>query len=320
MEKINIVAVDGYMMNPGDLSWSPLKRLGHFKSYDRLKVPQVIEQCQAAAALLTNKVVFSADTIKALPNLKYIGVTATGYNIVDLDAARSRGIAVTNVPAYSTNSVAQHTMALMLHLTNHVALHNASVSRGEWANSVDPCYWQRPLTELAGKTLGLVGLGNIGQAVAKIARSFGMKVIACRKNQTAKPPAGVKMVSFEELLEKADVVSLHVPLFPETAKIINAETLKQMKPTAILINTSRGGLMDEPALAGALRSGTIAAAGLDVLTTEPPAVNHPLVGLKNCIMTPHLAWASKEARGRLLKVSAQNLKAFLNGEQLNRVD
>jgi glycerate dehydrogenase len=314
---MKIVILDGYTMNPGDLDWVPLQNLGDVTIYERSAPETIVERAAGAEAVLVNKVVLSADTLKQLPALKYIGVTATGYNNIDLEAARKQQITVTNVRAYSSASVAQQTFALLLGLYNRAEMHSQSVFAGEWAASDDFSYSKSPLIELAGKTMGLIGLGDIGSQVAGIALAFGMKVIAYRKHP--KPVNGIEMVDLETLFAKSDVISLHCPLTEETREIINQESLAKMKPNAVVINTGRGPLIRESDLAEALKKGTIAGAGLDVLSAEPPKAGNPLLSAPNCIITPHVAWATYEARKRLLELTASNLESFIAGNPVNVV-
>lgn len=307
-----IVVLDGFTLNPGDLSWSALEAHGPCRVFDRTPVSAIVAHGHDAGILLTNKTPLSAATIAALPALRYIGVLATGYNIVDVAAARGRGIPVTNVPAYGTASVAQHAFALLLELTQRTGHHARTVAEGRWARCPDFCYWDKPLLELHGLTLGLVGSGRIAQAVARIGEAMGMSVVFARR---ADGRAGL-----ERVLRTADVVSLHCPLTAETQRLINAETLGWMKPTALLLNTSRGPLVDEAALAEALRAGRLAGAGLDVLATEPPPADHPLYAAPNCLITPHIAWATTAARARLMGVAVDNVRAFLAGTPQNVVN
>lgn len=316
---MKIVVLDGYTLNPGDLDWAELEALGALSVFERSSSEEVLDRAKDAGAVIVNKQKLTRDTLVQLSGLKYIGVSATGVNNVDLEAAKELGIRVTNVSGYSTFSVAQHTFGLMLALANHIELHGQSVSKGDWASSKDWSYKLTPLVELHGKTLGLVGLGSIGEAVAKIAVSFGMNVIAHRKNASKGFPEGVSSVSLEELFTQSDIVSLHCPLTPDTEGIVNAKSLSAMKPTAYLINTGRGPLIVEDELAAALAEGKIAGAGLDVLSDEPPKADNPLVKAPNCIITPHNAWASFEARQRLIRRVAENLKAFQKGEDLSIV-
>ncbi len=316
---MNIIVLDGYTLNPGDLEWTELEKLGNLTVYDRTSSGEVAERAKEADAVIVNKQKLNRETLAQLPQLKYIGVSATGVNNVDLAAAKESGITVTNVGGYSTNSVAQHTFGLILALANHIELHSQSVLRGEWASAKDWSYTLSPLVELNGKTLGLIGLGSIGEAVANIALSFGMKVGAYRKNAAKGFPPGIHSVSLEELFVQSDIVSLHCPLTPETEGIVNVESLSLMKSTSYLINTGRGPLIVEEDLAAALHDGQIAGAGLDVLSEEPPKAGNPLLHAPNCIITPHNAWASFEARKRLMTLVAGNLKAFREGNSLNVV-
>jgi glycerate dehydrogenase len=316
---MNIVVLDGFTLNPGDLSWGDLQALGTCAVYDRTPPAALAQRAAAADILLTNKVELPGAVIRSLPGLKYIGVLATGTNIVDLAAARARGIPVTNVPAYGTRSVAQMTLALLLELAQHVGHHARTVREGRWTRNADWCYWDVPLVELEGLTLGLVGLGRIGRAVAELGAAFGMKVLACDPAAGTAPPF-VRLVELDMLFRESDVVSLHCPLTPETARLVNARRLSQMKPTALLINTSRGGLVDEPALAEALNAGRLAGAALDVLAAEPPSASNPLLTARNCLITPHLAWATRAARSRLMHVAVENVRAFLQGRPGNVVN
>jgi glycerate dehydrogenase len=316
---MKIVILDSYSANPGDLSWKELEKMGEVTVYDRTKPSETVERSAQAEIVLTNKVVISREVIAQLPRLKYIGVLATGYNVVDTEAAHERGIIVTNVPAYSTESVAQMVFAHLLTVTNrteHYAIANRS---GRWTANPDFCYWDFPHQELAGKTFGIVGLGNIGQRVAQIALAFGMKVKAQTSKAADALPAGIEKVTTEELLATSDVLSLHCPLTEGTRHLINAESLRQMKPTAILINTGRGPLIDDQAVADALADGRLAAFCADVLTSEPPQADNPLLQQPNAFITPHIAWATKEARVRLLQVAMDNVRAFLNGTPVNAV-
>lgn len=316
---MKITILDGYGMNPGDMSWAPLEELGDLTVYDRTAPEQVLERAAGSEALLTNKTVLTAETLRALPQLRYVGVLATGYNVVDIDAARELGIVVTNIPAYSTDSVVQMVFAHLLAITNRVEHYTDENRRGRWSTNPDFCYWDTPLHELSGKTFGIVGLGNIGMAVSRVARAFGMKVKAYTSKRIEELPDGVSKAGLDELFETSDVVSLHCPLTDSTRHIVNADRLAQMKPSAILINTGRGPLVDEKALAEALNSGRIHAAGLDVLSSEPPAADNPLLTARNCFITPHLGWATKEARERLLRIAADNLRGFITGDVRNNV-
>jgi glycerate dehydrogenase len=318
---MKIVVLDGYTLNPGDLSWEELKRLGEVEIHDRTPKEKVIERCKEADIVLTNKTPVSKEAISQLPSLKYIGVLATGYNIVDIEAAKNYGVIVSNVPGYGAMSVAQLTFALLLELCHHVQRHSDAVMNGKWTKSPDFSFSDYPLIELAGKTIGIIGLGDIGQKVADIATAFGMKVIAFSRTQTDQSHRGnFRWVTKAQLFEEADVVSLHCPLTPHTEGIINRESLNSMKRSAFLLNTSRGPLIVEQDLADALNNGTIAGAGVDVLSTEPPLATNPLFGAKNCIITPHIAWATKEARERLMRMTLDNIVAFQNGTPENVVN
>ena len=317
---MKIVVLDGYALNPGDLSWEGLKQLGEVTVYDRTRPEDVVSRAEGAEIILTNKTVIDKDKIKNLPDLKYIGVLATGYNVVDTGMARERGIVVTNIPAYSTASVAQMVFALLLAITNGVEHYTAENRSGRWSRSADFCYWDSPLIELAGKRFGIVGFGNIGSSVAKIAMAFGMKVMALTSKPAEALPQGVeKAGSLDALLSESDVVSLHCPLTDKTRNMINAESLSKMKPTAILINTGRGPLVDEKALADALNAGKLRGAGVDVLSTEPPLADNPLLSARNCFVTPHIAWATVEARRRLMDIAVSNVASFLAWEPQNVV-
>jgi glycerate dehydrogenase len=316
---MKIVVLDGHTLNPGDLGWDGLAALGECVVYDRTPPAQVQERATDAEVVLTNKTALTRDALVRLPRLRYVGVLATGYNVVDLEAARERGIVVTNVPAYSTRSVVQLTFALLLELTLHVGHHAETVREGKWARSADFAYWDFPLIELADRTMGIVGFGRIGRAVAGVAAAFGMQVCAHTPRRLLSPPAEVEFVELDALFARSDVVSLHCPLTPQTRGLVNRERLAQMKPTAFLLNTGRGPLVDETALAEALSSGRIAGAGLDVLSVEPPPMDHPLLRAPHCIITPHIGWATRAARERLMAVAVANVQAFLRGTPQNVV-
>lgn len=316
---MKIVILDGFTTNGGDLSWNGISELGDLTVYDRTAPGEVIDRCLGAEAVLTNKVIITDEVMQALPQLKYIGVMATGYNVVDIDAARRRGIVVTNVPAYSTPSVAQMVFAHLLNITNQVALHDRQVHEGRWAGNQDFCFYSAPLIELAGKQMGIVGLGQTGSAVAKIALALGMRVMAFTSKPQESLPEGIIKGSLDEMFATSDVVSLHCPLTPDTKYIVNAARLATMKPSAIVINTGRGPLVNEQGLADALNNGTIAAAAVDVLSTEPPAADNPLLSARNCHITPHIAWASQAARARLIDTLASNLKGYISGNVVNNV-
>ena len=316
---MNIVILDGYALNPGDLSYDVLTQFGTLTVYDRTAPEQVVERAKEADALLTNKVVLGEQEFAQLPRLRYVGVQATGYNVVDVVAARKHGITVTNIPAYSTASVAQMVMAHLLNIAQRVDYYAQQNRAGRWTDSCDFCYWDQPLIELAGKQMGIVGLGRTGSAVARLAKAFGMTVAAYTSKPQEELPEGVVRMSLDELFRSSDVVSLHCPLTADTHHLVNAERLALMKPTAILINTARGPIVDEQALADALNSGQLYAAGVDVLTEEPPRLGSPLLTARNCFVTPHIAWATREARTRLLQICEDNLRAFIQGTPQNVV-
>ena len=317
---MKIVILDAYTANPGDLDWQALNELGQLQTYDRTSAETVSEHAADAEIVLTNKTVLSAETIGSLPNLRYIGVLATGYNVVDLVAAGMRGVPVTNIPAYSTPAVAQMVFAHVLNLTQHVAAHAESVRNGDWASCSDFCFWNAPLTELKGQTFGIIGLGQIGKETAAIASAFGMRVIAYNHRTPRELSNNIEMVDLDELFAKSDVISLHCPLTIENHHLVNAKRFAEMKRGAILINTARGPLVDTEALAKALQEGEIAGAGLDVMETEPPVAGHPLFSAPNCHITPHIGWAAQAARRRLIGVAAQNVKSFLDGNPENVVN
>lgn len=316
---MRITVLDGYGLNPGDLSWKGFEALGDCTVYDRTTPEQLMERAAGAEILITNKTILTADILKALPDLKYVGILATGYNVVDVKAAKELGIVVTNIPAYSTDSVAQMVFAQILTITQRVEYYTEENRKGRWANSRDFCYWDTPLMELAGKKIGIVGFGHTGQATARIALAFGMKVFAYTSKSAEQLPADITKLSLDELFRTCDVVSLHCPLIDTTKNLVNAERLKQMKSSAILINTGRGPLVNEKDLADALNNGTIYAAGVDVLSCEPPKADNPLLAAKNCYITPHIAWATKEARVRLMDIAVENLRSFLSGTVINNV-
>ena len=316
---MKIVVLDGYAANPGDLSWEGMKVLGECTIYDRTAPEEVLERAAGAEAILTNKVIINADHMAALPELKYIGVLATGYNVVDTAAAKERGIIVTNIPAYSTASVAQMVFAHILNICQQVQHHSEEVHKGRWTNNKDFCFWDTPLMELREKKIGLVGLGNTGYTTARVAIGFGMQVYALTSKSHFQLPPEIKKMDLDQLFSECDIISLHCPLTPETREMVNARRLGMMKPTAILINTGRGPLINEQDLADALNSGKIYAAGVDVLSTEPPRADNPLLTAKNCYITPHIAWASAAARERLMQIMLDNIKAFLDGKPINSV-
>lgn len=318
---MKIVVLDGYTLNPGDLSWDGFDQLGSLQVYDRTFDENLLERAKGVQVLLTNKTPLDRVVFEQLPELKYVGVLATGYNVVDLEAARQHEVIVTNVPTYGTNSVAQMTFALLLELCQRVQRHSNSVKDGDWARSSDFCYSNYPLVELAGKTMGIIGFGDIGSKVADIATAFGMEILASDRTQTGQSKRNnFAWVEIPELLEQSDVVSMHCPLNSETRELINKRNLRKMKKTAFLINTSRGPIIAEADLAAALNEGTIAGAALDVLVQEPPSHDNPLYDARNCIITPHIAWATMEARSRLMNIAVKNLEAFLNGKEVNVVN
>lgn len=316
---MKIVVLDGYGLNPGDLSWSGWEALGELKVYDRTSPSELLERSEGAEVLITNKTLITANDMALLPELKYIGVLATGYNVVDIDEAKARGIVVTNIPAYSTASVAQMVFAHILNITQRVGYYADENVRGRWTNNPDFCYWDTNLVELDGKKIGIVGYGNIGKATARIALAFGMEVLAYTSKEQKDLPQGVKKVSLDELFAESDVISLHCPLTPDTKELVNANRLKTMKPNAILVNTGRGPLINEQDLADALNEGRIAGAGLDVLSVEPSVAGNPLLSAKNCFITPHIAWATKEARTRLMDIAINNLRSYQEGNIINNV-
>ncbi len=317
---MNIVVLDGFTLNPDDLSWDPLKQLGACEIHNRTPPQSIMERARDAEIVLTNKTVLTADTVAALPKLKYIGVLATGYNVVDIVAAKERGIPVTNVPGYGTHSVAQFTFALLLELAHHVGHHAQTVRESRWVRSPDFCYWDSPLVELHGLTFGVIGFGQIGRAVANLADAFGMRVLVHSRSKAADLPPHFQFAELDELVAQSDFVSLHCPLTPENKQFINAPRLAQMKPSAFLLNTSRGPLLDERAVADALNEGKLAGAGLDVLSIEPPKADNPLLSARNCIITPHIAWATRAARARLMEIAVENIRAFLAGAPRNVVN
>lgn len=314
---MKITVLDGYTENPGDLSWDWLKDCGDCTIYDRTPPELIAERCAGCDIIITNKTPLRRPLLETLSNLKYVGLLSTGFNIVDWEYCKEKGIPVCNIPSYSTNAVAQLVFALILEHTNAVALHSQSVHSGEWSACKDFCYWKTSLSELDGKTIGIIGFGKIGKAVAKIAAAFGMKVLAATNHPA--PFDNVEFCEKDELLAESDFVSLHCPLTPATEGMVNADFLAKMKKTAVLINTSRGQVVDEKALAYALENDIIAGAGLDVLETEPPKADCPLIGAKNCFITPHIAWAGFETRERLMKICRSNVEAFLNGKPVNLV-
>ena len=314
-----IVVLDGYVLNPGDLSWKPLESLGSVTVYDRTPAEKIVERIADADIILTNKTPITRQTLLDCPSVKYVGALATGFNTIDIAAAKELGVAVTNVPAYSTDAVAQFTMALLLEVCHHVGEHSRGVMAGDWVRSIDFCYWQYPQIELAGKTFGIIGMGKIGQAAGKLADAFGMKVLY-HAHHARELPYPATFCSLEDLLAQSDVISLHCPLTDETAAIINPHTISMMKKDAILLNTARGPLVDEQAVADALKEGKLAGYAADVVGREPMAADSPLLGAPRCILTPHIAWASHAARGRLMDVAIGNVFAFCEGKRQNRVE
>lgn len=319
---MKIVNLDGHTTNPGDLSWKGIERLGDYTVYDRTPKEKIIERAKGANALIINKTVVTREILEALkPELEYIGLQSTGYNVVDCESAKELGITVCNIPSYSTNAVAQLVFAFILQITNQVSVHSQSVKNGDWCSCPDFCYWKTPLTELMGKTIGIIGFGSIGRKVAEIAESFDMHILAYTPHSKDKGPLEhLEFTDLDMLLKNSDIVTCHCPLTPETTGMINAKSIAKMKKTAILINTSRGPVVDEQALADALNNGDIAAAGLDVLETEPAKRTNPLLTAKNCYITPHIAWAAKETRRRLLSILEDNLQAYINGRPQNVVN
>ena len=317
---MKIVMLDAHTANPGDVSWAPFEAIAPCVMHPRTPVAETVARCAGAPIVITNKAPMTRQIIESLPDLKYIGVIATGFNIVDTVAAKERGVIVTNVPGYGTPSVAQHVFALILELANNVGASAQSVAAGGWQRCPDFCYYDKPILELAGRTLGIIGYGEIGAAVARIGQAFGMKVLASKRNWSGGPPAGIEAADADTIFREADVISLHCPLTDATKHLVNERTLGLMKKTALLINTGRGPLIDDHALAAALEAGTIAGAGVDVLSVEPPKDGNPLLGAKNCLVTPHVAWASREARTRLIAACAANVKSFLAGSPVNVVN
>lgn len=316
---MKIVVLDGYALNPGDLSWEGLKQLGECQIYDRTIPAEIFNRIKDAAVVITNKAVIDEQLIDQLPKLRYIGVTATGYNVVDVDAASHKGIVVTYIPAYSTDSVAQLVFSHILNVANRVEMHATSVRTGEWTQSPDFAYWKSPQMELAGKTLGIVGFGRIGRKVAQIGLGLGMTVIFHNRSQITDAPAEIHQVTRDEVFAESDVVSINCPLSDDNIAFVNKQLLQTMKQSSILVNTGRGGLINEADLAEALNAGTIAAAGLDVLSTEPSKPDNPLLSAKNCFITPHIAWATNEARQRLMNLTVENLQSFISGNAQNVV-
>lgn len=314
-----IVVLDGYTLNPGDLNWDALSALGHLTVYDRTSDAQIVQRIDDAQIILTNKTPISAETLKLCPQVEYIGVMATGYNVVDLTAAKEKDVVVTNVPAYGSQAVGQFAIAMLLEICHHIGHHDQAVRSGRWTQNQDFCFWDYPLIELAGKTMGIVGLGKIGQVTARIARALGMEVIAYDKNPCREGERLATYVPLEMLYQQSHVICLHCPLFEENRGMINSHSIAQMRDGVIIINNSRGPLIVEEDLAQALRSGKVYAAGLDVVCTEPISLDNPLIKAPNCLITPHISWASIESRGRLMQTVVENIRAFLDGTPINQV-
>lgn len=317
---MKIVVLDGYTENPGDLSWEPLRELGELTVYDRTPHKEIVSRIGDAQIIITNKTPISREIFEACSSIRYVGVLATGYNVVDVIAAKERKIPVCNIPTYGTTAVAQMVMALLLEVCHHVGAHAAAVKNGDWTKNIDWCFWNYPLIELAGKTIGIIGFGRIGQATAKLAAAFGMKVLAYDGHESEEGKKIGEYVSLDELLAKSDVISLHCPLFPETEGLINKNTISKMKDGVIIINTSRGPLIVEKDLAKALHDGKVGYAACDVVSTEPIREDNPLLGCYNSILTPHIAWAPKESRQRLMDIAVENVKAFINNMPVNVVN
>lgn len=318
---MKIVVLDGHTENPGDLSWGGFEALGEFTCYDRTPADQILSRIGDAEIIITNKTPITRATLEACPNMKYVGVLATGYNVVDVAAAKEHGVAVTNIPTYGTDSVAQFAFAMLLEICHHVQHHSDAVHEGRWEHNQDWCFWDYPLIELAGKTMGIIGYGRIGQSTGRLAQAFGMKVLA---NDTFQNPAleneNCRYVERDELFRESDVIALHCPLFPDTEGIINRDTIAKMRDGVIILNNSRGPLIVEQDLADALNSGKVAAAAVDVVSTEPIRGSNPLLSAKNCLITPHISWAPKESRERLMNIAVDNLRAFLEGNPVNVVN
>ncbi len=318
---MKIVVLDGFTENPGDLSWGGFEALGEFACYDRTPADQILPRIGDAEIIITNKTPITRATLEACPNMKYVGVLATGYNVVDVAAAKEHGVAVTNIPTYGTDSVAQFAFAMLLEICHHVQHHSDAVHEGRWEHNIDWCFWDYPLIELAGKTMGIIGFGRIGQATGRLAQAFGMKVLA---NDTFKNPAleneNCRYAERDELFRESDVIALHCPLFPDTQGIINRDSIAKMRDGVIILNNSRGPLIVEQDLADALNSGKVAAAAVDVVSTEPIRGDNPLLTAKNCLITPHISWAPKESRERLMNIAVDNLRAFLDGRPVNVVN
>ncbi|MDR0852663.1 MAG: D-2-hydroxyacid dehydrogenase [Clostridiales Family XIII bacterium] len=316
---MKIVILDGYTENPGDLSWDGLEKLGALTVYDRTPADQIIGRIGDADAVIINKTPISGETLNACPSVKYVGVLATGYNVVDVVAAKEKGVTVTNIPTYGTDAVGQFAIALLLEICHHIGHHSAAVYAGRWENNIDWCFWDYPLIELAGKTIGIIGFGRIGQTTGRIAKALGMKVIAYDEFPGNFDRDVVEFVTLDELYAQSDVISLHCPLFPSTEGIVNKNSIAKMKDGVIILNNSRGPLIVEQDLADALNSGKVYAAGLDVVSAEPIQGDNPLLKAKNCILTPHISWAPKESRQRLMDIAVDSLAAYINGNPINVV-
>ncbi len=318
---MKIVVLDGYTENPGDLSWEGLEALGDLKVYDRTPAEEIVKRIGTAEIVITNKTPVTRETMEACPGIRYIGVLATGYNVIDTEAAREKGIAVTNIPTYGTDAVGQFAIALLLEICHHIGHHNQAVHDGRWENNKDWCFWDYPLIELAGKTMGIIGYGRIGQATGRIAQALGMKVLAYDTYQNKELESETcRYAELDDILAQSDVIALHCPLFPSTEGIINKDTIAKMKDGVIIINNSRGPLIVEQDLADALVSRKVYAAGLDVVSTEPIRGDNPLLSAPNCLITPHISWAPKESRQRLMDIAVNNLKSFLEGSPVNVVN
>lgn len=317
---MNIVVLDGYTLNPGDITWEGMEKLGCLTVYDRTPTDKIVERIENAEVVFTNKTPISKETFEACPNIKFVGVLATGYNVVDVVAAKEKGISVTNIPTYGTDAVGQFVIGLLLEICHHIAHHDKAVHDGRWENNDDWCFWDYPLIELAGKTMGIIGFGRIGQTTGRIAKALGMKVIAYDEYPNDAGKEFAEYVSLNALYSKSDVIALHCPLFPSTEGIINKNNIAKMKDGVIILNNSRGPLIVEQDLADALNSGKVYAAGVDVVSTEPIKADNPLLTAKNCIITPHISWAPKESRQRLMNIAVDNLEAFIKGEPKNVVN
>ncbi len=317
---MKIVVLDGYTLNPGDISWQGLEKLGDVTVYERTSAKDILARIGDAEAVFTNKTPLTKKTLDACPSIKYIGVLATGYNVVDIDAAKEKGIPVCNVPTYGTQAVGQFAMGMLLEICHHIGHHGEEVKKGRWANNIDWCFWDYPLIELSGKTMGIIGFGRIGQSTGAIAKAMGMEVLAFDKNESDSGKAIATYTDLDTILAKSDVISLHCPLFADTQGIINKDNIAKMKDGVIILNNSRGPLIVEQDLADALNSGKVFAAGLDVVSVEPILDSNPLLTAKNCLITPHISWAAKESRSRLMDIAVDNLQSFISGTTINAVN